>query len=77
MKTLVVTFMVALVAMAGPFTTRPWANDAHHPEKAASAKKSGKKADKKSGKVKPRQPQEEPAVKPGKSKQSEVRNPRV
>jgi hypothetical protein len=69
MKRLTVAFMVGLIALSGPMTSRPWADDAHHPEKAAKAKKPGK--------ARPKQPQKRPAVKPGKSKQSEFRAPRV
>jgi hypothetical protein len=69
MKHLVVMFVVALLALAGPATTQPWADDAHHPEKAAKAKKPGK--------ARPKQPQRKPAVKPATSKQSEISYPRV
>ena len=69
MKYLVVIFVVALLALAGPATTQPWADDAHHPEKAAKAKKPGK--------ARAKQPQKRPAVKPDTPKQSELRNPRV
>jgi hypothetical protein len=69
MKHLVVIVMVALLALAGPATPQPWADDAHHPEKAAKAKKPGK--------ARPKQPQKRPAVKPATSKQSEMTYPRV
>ena len=69
MKRLTVAFMVGLIALAGPMTAQPWADDAHHPEKAAKAKKPSK--------ARPKQPQKKPAVKPAKSKQSEIRSPRV
>ena len=69
MKYLVVIFGVALLALAGPATTQPWADDAHHPEKAAKAKKPGK--------ARPKQPQKKPAVKPDTSKQSGLPKPRV
>jgi hypothetical protein len=69
MKHLVVIFVVALLALTGPATTQPWADDAHHPEKAAKAKKPGK--------ARPKQPQKRPAVKPDRSKQSEIPYARV
>lgn len=69
MKYLVVIFVVALLALAGPATTKPWADDAHHPEKAAKAKKPGK--------ARAKQQQKRPAVKPDTSKQSEIPYPRV
>jgi hypothetical protein len=69
MKHLVVMFVVALLALAGPATTQPWADDAHHPEKAAKAKKPGK--------ARSKQPQKKPAVKPATSKQSEIPYSRV
>ena len=69
MKHLVVILVVALLALAGPATLQPWADDAHHPEKATKAKKPGK--------ARSKQPQKRPAVKPETSKQSELSNPRV
>jgi hypothetical protein len=68
MKHPIVIFVVAVVALAGPATTQPQADDAHHPEKAAKAKKPGN--------ARP-QPQKRPAVKPDASKQSGLSNPRV
>jgi len=68
-KHLVVIFVVALLALAGPATTQPWADDAHHPEKAAKAKKPGK--------ARPKQPQKRPAVKADTPKQGVLRNPRA
>ena len=69
MKHLVVIFVVVLLALAGPATMDPWADDAHHPEKAAKAKKPGK--------ARPKQPQKRPAVKPATSKKREIPYPRV
>ena len=43
MKRVTFAFMVGLIALAGPMATQPWADDAHHPETAAKAKKPGKK----------------------------------
>ena len=61
--------LLALLALAGPATLQPWADDAHHPEKAATAKKPGK--------ARPKAPQKKPAVKPDTSKQSGLPSPRV
>jgi hypothetical protein len=69
MKHLAVTLLVALIALAGPLTTQPWADDAHHPEKAAKAKKPSKARSKPT--------QKKPAVKSNTSKQSEIHIPRV
>jgi hypothetical protein len=69
MKHPVVVLGVALLALVGPATMQPWADDAHHPEKAAKAKKPGK--------ARPKQPQKKPAVKPDTSKQSGLTKPRV
>jgi hypothetical protein len=69
MKRVTVACMVGLIALAGPLTAQPWADDAHHPEKAAKAQKPGK--------ARQRQPQTKPAVKSNKSKRTETGNPRV
>jgi hypothetical protein len=63
MKRLVLASIISLAVLAGPLATQPWANDAHHPEKAASGKKPPAKVKKKT-----------PVTKPAKkSKQSEAR----
>ncbi len=61
MKRLVIASMISLFALAGPLATQPWANDAHHPEKAAGSKKPAKAKQKK------------PAANTQKSKQGETR----
>ena len=61
MKHLVIASMISLITLAGPMATQPWADDAHHPEKAASSKKASKPTQKK------------PATKANKSKQGEMR----
>lgn len=64
MKHLIITAMVALILVAGPSGTQLRAEDAHHPEKSAKAKKSTAK--------KSKQPEtKKPAVQPKKSNQSE------
>lgn len=40
MKSLIIISAIALIALAGPLATQLSANDAHHPEKSAKAKKS-------------------------------------
>jgi hypothetical protein len=55
MKLLVLASIISLAVLAGPLSTRPWANDAHHPEKAASSKKSPGKAKQKKPTKKPKQ----------------------
>jgi hypothetical protein len=68
MNRLTIACMVGLITLAGPMTAQPWADDAHHPEKSAKAKKT---------KARPQTPQKKPAVKSNTSKQSEIRNSRV
>jgi hypothetical protein len=65
MKRLVVTSIVAIVLAFGPIATQLWANDAHHPEKAAKAKKSAK--------TKTKTKQKQPAAKTDKSKEGKMR----
>jgi hypothetical protein len=63
MKRLVLASIISLAVLAGPLASEPWANDAHHPEKAASSKKPPAKAK-----------QKKPAAKPAKKpKQGETR----
>jgi hypothetical protein len=62
MKRLVLASIISLVALAGPLATQPWANDAHHPEKAGSSKTAPAKAK-----------QKKPATKAEKPKQGETR----
>ena len=64
MKPLIIASMIALIALAGPLGTLR-ADDAHHPEKSAKAKKSTAKKSKQPAKKKP-------AVKTNKSNQSEL-----
>jgi len=64
MKRLIVASMIALIGLAGPIATQLRADDAHHPEKAAKAKKSTKT------KAKPQK--RKPAEKTSESKQGEV-----
>ena len=64
MKTLIVTCMAALIAFVGLLGTQLRADDAHHPEKTAKAKKSTA--------TKPKQQKKKPAVKTDKSSQSEL-----
>lgn len=64
MKSLVIACIVALFAFAGPLGAQLRAEDAHHPEKAAKAKKSTA--------TKPKQRKPKPAVKTDKSSQSEI-----
>ncbi|MBX9591225.1 MAG: hypothetical protein K2X43_18205 [Hyphomonadaceae bacterium] len=67
MQHLIITSMIALIALAGPLGTQLRANDAHHPEKTAKAKKSTA--------TKPKQqPKKKPAAKANKSNQSEMRS---
>jgi hypothetical protein len=65
MNRLIIGSMLALIVLAGPIATELRAEDAHHPAKAAKAKKSAK--------AKLEQPRKKPAVKAGKAKQSETR----
>ena len=65
MKPLIITSMIALIALAGPLETQLWANDAHHPEKSAKAKKSTTTKSK-------QQQKKKPAAKSNKSDQSEI-----
>ena len=44
MKRLIITSMIALIALAGPTAAQLRADDAHHPENAANAKTSAKEA---------------------------------
>jgi hypothetical protein len=60
MKPVIIFTTTALIALAGPIAIQSQANDAHHPEKAAS---------KKVTKTKPKQQQKKPAEKTGKSQQ--------
>ena len=64
MKPLIITSMVALFLLAGLSARQLRAEDAHHPEKSAKAKKATAKTSKQPEKKKP-------AVKTKKSKQSE------
>jgi hypothetical protein len=64
MKGLIIASMVALIALGGPLGTQLRADDAHHPEKSAKAKKSTT--------TKPKQQKKKPAVKTDKSSQSEI-----
>ena len=64
MKPLIITSMVALIFVAGLSGTQLRAEDAHHPEKSAKAKKATAKKSKQPEKKKP-------AVKTKKSNQSE------
>jgi Cu/Ag efflux protein CusF len=64
MKRLIITSMIALIALAGPIATQLQANDAHHPEKTAKAKTFAKAKTKQ---------QKKPATKTDKSKQGETR----
>jgi Ni/Co efflux regulator RcnB len=66
MKRLIITSIAALIVAAGPMTQQLWANDAHHPEKAAKGKKSTKAKTK----------QKQPAAKSDKSKEGEMRSGR-
>jgi len=65
MKHLIITSMIALIGLTGALTTQLQADDAHHPEKSAKAKKSTA--------TKPKQQKKEPAAKANKSNQSEMR----
>lgn len=66
MKRLIIMSTIALIALGGPITTQLWADDAHHPEKAAKSKKAAK--------AKPKQQQQKkPADRTDNSKQSEIR----
>ena len=65
MKRLIIMSTIVLIALGGPITTQLWADDAHHPEKAAKTKKAAK--------AKPKQQQKKPADRTDKSKQSEIR----
>lgn len=67
MKRLIMTSMIALIALAGPLGTQLRADDAHHPEKNAKAKKPTA--------TKPKQqPKKKPAAKANKSNQSGMRS---
>ena len=63
MKRLIAISMIALIAVAVPVATQLRADDAHHPEKAAKAKKSTKAKTKE---------QKKPAVKTDQLKQGEM-----
>jgi hypothetical protein len=64
MKPLIIASVIALIALAGPLGTLR-ADDAHHPEKSAKAKKPTTTKSKQQRKRKP-------AVKSNKSDQSEI-----
>lgn len=53
MKRLIITSMIALIALAGPTAMQLRADDTHHPEKAAKAKKASKTKAKQQKKRKP------------------------
>jgi hypothetical protein len=53
MKCLVLASIISLAALAGPLATQPWADDAHHPDKAATSKKPPAKAKQKKPATKP------------------------
>jgi hypothetical protein len=61
MKPLIITSMIALIALAAPLGTQLWANDAHHPEKNVKTKKST------TTKSKPQPQKKKPAAKSTKS----------
>ena len=65
MKPLIITSMIALIALAGPLGAQLRADDAHHPEKNAKAKKSTTTKSK-------QQQKKKPAAKSSKSDQSEI-----
>ena len=65
MKPLIIASMIALIALAGLSGQQLRADDAHHPEKSAKAKKSTAKKSKQPARKKP-------AVKTNKSNQSEL-----
>ena len=65
MKPLIITSMIALIALAGALRTQLWANDAHHPEKSAKAKKSTTTKSK-------QQQKKKPAVKSDRSSRTEI-----
>jgi hypothetical protein len=63
MKRLILASTIVLIVAAGPIATQLWAVDAHHPEKAAKAKKSTKAKTKK----------KQPVTKADRSKESGMR----